>query len=192
MSVRQRIHRRGGGSILLETVGRLAFKAIPGQGGYWKMHAAARLELWSINAAGVQLTRSRVSPKLDYCLRDLRRTLPRLPGSPAKEVYPGCNQDPEIRSVRLGTSVGWSDIYPASYYEQFVDVTGLRGRFALVHVADPTNVLFESNETNNASRRLITLPSGRPYRVSGDDERRHGRGWDRTSDLSRVKRALSR
>ncbi len=160
MHVRQRIHRRGGGSILVDTPAQLAFKLIPGQGGYWKLHDAARLEVWSVNAAGVQLKRVRVSPKFDYCLRDLSRTRPTLSGSPSQAVFPSCNQDPSITRVRLGTSVGWSDIYPADYYEQFVDVTGLRGRFALVHIADPDNLLFESDETDNASRVLVRLPSG--------------------------------
>jgi hypothetical protein len=160
MRVRQRIYRRGGGSILATTSAGLVFKAIPGQGGYWKLRDAARMELWSVNAAGVQLRRVRVSPKLAYCLRDLKRTLPGLRGSPSKEVYPSCNQDRSIAGVRLGTSVGWSDIYPAGYYEQYIDVTGLRGRFALVHIVDPESVLFERDETNNASRVLIKLPSG--------------------------------
>jgi len=160
MHVRQRIYRRGGGSILVRTGAELRFKQIPGQGGYWKLRDAARLEVWSVNAAGVQLRRVRVSPKLFYCLRDLKRTRPGRPGSPSSEVYPGCSQDPSINHVRLGTSVGWSDIYPGGYYQQFVDVTGLNGRFALVHIADPENELFESDETNNASRVLLRLPSG--------------------------------
>ena len=160
MHVRQRIYRRSGGSILVKTGAELRFKQIPGQGGYWKLRDAARLELWSVNAAGVQLRRVRVSPKLFYCLRDLQRTRPGRPGSPASEVYPACSQDASVAHVRLGTSVGWSDIYPGGYYEQFVDVTGLSGRFALVHIADPENELFESDETNNASRVLVRLPSG--------------------------------
>ena len=160
MHVRQRIHRRGGGSILVQTGAELRFKQIPGQGGYWKLRDAARLELWSVNAAGVQLRRVRVSPKLFYCLRDLKRTRPDRPRSPSAEVYPACSQDASINHVRLGTSVGWSDIYPGGYYQQFVDVSGLNGRFALVHIADPENELFESDETNNASRVLLRLPSG--------------------------------
>jgi hypothetical protein len=166
MHVRQRIYRRGGGSIVVRTRGVLGFKPIPGQGGYWKLRDAARLEVWSIDAAGVQLRRQRVSPKLYYCLRDLKRTLPWKTGSPKKEVYPACNQDRSKQTVRLGTSPGWSDIYPSTYYEQYVDVTGLRGRFALVHIADPENVLFESDETNNASRTLISLPSGRRVTIA--------------------------
>ena len=45
-------------------------------------------------------------------------------------IYPGCNQDPYIDRVTLGTSVGWSDIYPAAYHQQWIDVGGLRGCFA--------------------------------------------------------------
>ncbi len=161
MHARQRIRLKAGGSILVDTPATLRFKLIPGQGGYWKLRDAARMELWSLGPSGRQQRLVRTSPKLHYCLRDLQRTHPTLTGSPASAVYPGCNQDPSIMHVRLGTSVGWSDIYPAGYYEQWIDVTGLTGRFALVHVADPLNVIFESNETNNAARVIVALPSGR-------------------------------
>ena len=160
MHARQRIYKQGGGSILVRTPAILRFKLIPGQGGYWKLRDAARLELWSVDSQNRQLKLVRTSPKQHYCLRDLKRTRPTLKRSPAKEVYPACNQDPGIDHVTLGTSVGWSDIYPHPYYEQWIDVTGLSGRFALVHIADPDNVLFESDETNNAARRIIRLPSG--------------------------------
>jgi hypothetical protein len=60
--------------------------------------------------------------------------------------------------VRLGTSVGWSDVYPASYHEQWVDVTGLRGRFELVHIADPLDGVEELDETNNAAGVTVRLP----------------------------------
>ncbi len=161
MVARQRIYRRGGGSILVGGRGRVVWKPIPGQFGYWKWENAARQELWSLDARGLQRRLVRRSPKLVYCLRDLLRTRPNLDGSPLRSHYPGCNQDPSIDHVTLGTSIGWSDVYPPGYYEQYVDVTGLRGRFALVHIADPENVLFESNETNNAARVVVSLPSGR-------------------------------
>jgi len=161
MHASQRIQRRSGPPLVVPTAATLRFKLIPGQGGYWKLRDAARMELWSLGPGDVQRRLVRTSPKLHYCLRDLQRTHPALPGSPASAFYPGCNQDPSITHVRLGTSPGWSDIYPATYYEQWIDVTGLSGRFALVHVADPENVIFESNETNNAARVIVDLPSGR-------------------------------
>jgi hypothetical protein len=160
MHARQRIYKVGGGSELFKTPAIIRFKQIPGQGGYWKLRDAARLELWSVDSKGRQLKLVRTSIKQHYCLRDLKHTRPGLPHSPASAVYPGCNQDPGIDHVTLGTSIGWSDVYPFTYYEQYIDVTGLSGTFALVHIVDPENVLFESNETNNASRSIVRLPSG--------------------------------
>jgi hypothetical protein len=57
--------------------------------------------------------------------------------------------------------VGWSDVYPYEYPEQWIDVTGLRGSFAYVQIADPDNLLMESNKNNNASETYVALPSGR-------------------------------
>ena len=35
--------------------------------------------------------------------------------------------------MTLGTSVGWADVYPSTYPDNWIDVTGLRGCFAVVH-----------------------------------------------------------
>jgi hypothetical protein len=58
----------------------------------------------------------------------------------------------------LGTSVGWSDIYPAAYSKQWIDVAGLRGCFAYRMTVDPKEALFESNEADNTSQVLVHLP----------------------------------
>ncbi len=157
MSVRQRIHRRDGSVLEVRTGGSLFFKAIPGQDRYWKFLNAARFELWSLTAEGRLKKLVRTGPKVSYCFRDRRRIRPSA-ASPKKPFYPACSQDPDARSVVLGTSVGWGDVYPASYHEQWIDVTGLRGRFAYVHIADPKNHLFESDEGNNRARVNIRLP----------------------------------
>lgn len=104
----------------------------------------------------------RTSPKLNYCLRDLTRTQAGR-RSPPYRVYPGCNQNPFRDRVALGTSVGWSDVYPAAYHQQWIDVAGLRGCFAYKMIVDPQGLLFESNEDDNTSQRLVRLPyRGRP------------------------------
>ena len=54
--------------------------------------------------------------------------------------------------------MGWSDVYPPTYPEQWIDVTGLRGCFSYQHKADPTNVLYESNERNNSASVTVRLP----------------------------------
>lgn len=158
MSAHQLLHRRSGSALRVPTGARLLFKAIPGQYRYWKWNGAAQMELWRLDAAGTPVQRTRVGPKTVYCLRDLRRTKGWLDRSPASRVYPACSQRLSQRSVTLGTSVGWSDVYPASYHENWIDVTGLRGCFAYVHVADPTNVIHESDEDDNASHVVVRLP----------------------------------
>jgi hypothetical protein len=161
MRVNQRIHRRGGGKLVIRTQGRLAFYPVPGQYRYWKFRDAARFEIWSVNGQGHPQKRLRTGPKFYYCLRDLERTKP-SGRSPRQRVYPGCNQDPNKHAVVLGTSVGWSDIYPADYHQQYVNVSGLRGCYAFYMEADPKNHLRESNENDNRSRTLVRLPSGHP------------------------------
>ena len=90
-------------------------------------------------------------------MRDLSHTRPGR-RSPSHWVYPGCNQNPFRDRVTLGTSVGWSDIYPTAYHQQWINVAGLRGCFAYRMTVDPTEVLFESNEKDNTSQVLVHLP----------------------------------
>jgi hypothetical protein len=145
--------------MVVDTGAELYFYFIPGQGRYWKFHHAARFELWSLDAKGHRNELVRTGPKVNYCLRDLEHTRPgKL--SPRTKVFPGCNKSPRARAVTLGTSVGWSDVYPSTYHEQYIDVTGLKGCFAYVHRADPGNGIWEADETNNAAQRIVRLPWG--------------------------------
>lgn len=148
---------RGGPVRVAGNAGRLIFKAIPGQGRIWKYEYAAKFELWTTGAARRIV---RTGPKLTYCLRDLRR-LWDWKRTPRAAVYPACSHDDQAQRVTLGTSPGWADIYPATYYQQWIDVQGLRGCFDLIHVADPRNRIIETDETNNASKTRIRLPMGR-------------------------------
>jgi hypothetical protein len=158
MRARQRIYTNQGRRIGVRTGARLLFKYGHERRHYWKFYKAARFELWRLDAAGQSVRRVRTGPKITYCLRDLRRTRPRRRYSPRRRVYPACNTNFRKRRVTLGTSVGWSDIYPPSYPEQWIDVTGLRGCFAYVHIADPQNGLWESNEENNLAQVIVRLP----------------------------------
>ena len=158
MRGRQRIYRRAGGRIGLRTGARIFFKFVPGQTFYWKFQHAARFELWRLDADGRREEFVRRGPKVSYCLRDLQHTRPRLSRSPRFRHYPGCSTNPAARRRTLGTSIGWSDVYPSNYPEQWIDVTGLRGCFAYAHMADPLNHLYESNEDNNDAQVIVRLP----------------------------------
>jgi hypothetical protein len=169
MVVYQAIYDRSGRRHLFRIAAKLVFKYVPGQRyeresagnfSYWKFEHAAAFELWSIDAHRRAVQLVRIGPKVDYCLRDLIRRHPSM-NSPRRPVYPACSQNPNLQNDVLGTSVGWSDVYPYEYPEQWIDVTGLRGRFAYVQVADPDNLLLESHRHNNVSATYVALPSGR-------------------------------
>jgi hypothetical protein len=153
----QRIYRTDGGTISVNTGAHLGFKSIPGQYRYWKFRNPLRFELWSTDAGGRAVKRLRVGPKQYYCLRDLKRTDPG-PMSPRHAHYPACNQKKNAKHVTLGTSVGWSDIYPSTYHEQWIDVTGLHGRFIYRMVGDPTGVIYTTNNAPVVADRLVRIP----------------------------------
>jgi hypothetical protein len=158
MSAVQRIYKRGGGSITVKTGARLGFKSIPGQYRYWKLRNAAAFQLWSVDSQDRPVKRVRTGPKIYYCLRDLKRTRPSLPRSPHSFHYPRCSQSSSIKHVTLGTSVGWSDIYPATYNEQWIDVTGLHGRFRFVMIAAPTGAIYTTQAKPARSSRVVKIP----------------------------------
>ena len=158
MRTRQGIYRVNRSRLTISSRAYLRFTTVPGFGPFWKWRDAARFELWSVDDRGRRLALVRAGGKKLYCLRDYAHPGPRFRFSPPRRVYPACSQERRRRAVVLGTSVGWSDYYPASYPQQFIDVTGLRGRFAYVHVADPVNGMMESNETNNVGATIVSLP----------------------------------
>jgi Lysyl oxidase len=169
MVVYQAIYDRNGRRHLFHTTAKLVLKYVPGERYehasvgtfvYWKFEHAAAFELWSIDAQRRAVQLVRMGPKVDYCLRDLIRSRPSI-SSPKAPVYPACSQNPRVQTDVLGTSVGWSDVYPYEYPEQWIDVTGLHGRFAYVQIADPEDLLIESNHQNNVSETYVVLPSGR-------------------------------
>ena len=158
MRARQVLADATGRRVRIVTGAELYFKSVPSRGGsYWKFKDAARFELWAIDRAGVRTTLVRTGPKLDYCLRDLDRVRSG-PTVRRTRFFGACNQRAATHEVSLGTSVGWADVYPSTYPDNWIDVTGLRGCFAVVQRADPGNGIFESNEANNVSSKIVRLP----------------------------------
>jgi hypothetical protein len=157
MRAQQVIRRVDGGVLRVDAGARLEYKRAHQNRSWWKFHDAARFELWTTDLAGTPVRRVRTGPKVAYCLRDLELAHREL-GGPRREVYPPCSTNRNRRRVTLGTSTGWSDVYPPRYPEQYIDVTGLRGCFAYVHTADPSDGIRETDETNNVARVIVRLP----------------------------------
>ncbi|HEX2102940.1 MAG TPA: hypothetical protein VHF51_04775 [Solirubrobacteraceae bacterium] len=161
MSARQVIADAAGFRRRYVTGAEVYYTSVPSRGGdYWKMDDAARFELWALLPDGQRAGLVRIGPKLRYCLRDLDRVGRPGPGSlvPRRRVFPACNQSARKTEVTLGTSVGWADVYPASYPGNFIDVSGLVGCFVVLQRADPENRIFEVDDVNNVSARVVRLP----------------------------------
>jgi hypothetical protein len=157
-SATQVVRRAKGGPVSFPLAGWVYWKAIPRQGHYWKYWRAARFELWTLHADGTRARMVRTGPKLSYCFRDLKRART-FARSPRRRVYGACSKSFGRRELRLGVSPGWADIYPSTYHENWISVTGLRGCFAFVHRADPLDDLVEEHEDNNLGERIIRLPA---------------------------------
>jgi hypothetical protein len=153
----QVVRSKTGKPVYFPLAGWIYWKAIPGQGHYWKYWRAARFELWTLNADGTRKRLQRTGPKLSYCFRDLKRVRD-YARTPKNAVFPGCSQDFGRKELRLGVSPGWADIYPSSYNENWISITHLKGCFAFVHRADPLGDIVEQREDNNIGQRIIQLP----------------------------------
>jgi hypothetical protein len=158
MRARQVIADSAGKRRRIATGAELYFKSVPSRGGsYWKFKDAARFELWAVDLTAHRTQLVRVGPKHDYCLRDLQRV--RFTANVRRHPFFGhCNQRATKRAVTLGTSVGWADVYPSTYPDNWIDVTGLEGCFAVVQRVDPAQHILESNEANNVSSKIVRLP----------------------------------
>jgi hypothetical protein len=178
MHARQRIYKRGGGRIAVRTGAKLRLKFAHLSRYWWKFFNAASFQLWRVDDHGKRTRRVRTGPKVSYCLRDLAYTRPWLAASPPRPHFPACSTNVALRRDTLGTSVGWADVYPPSYPEQWIDVTGLRGCFAYVHVADPGNGVYELNEHNNRAQVIVRLPYDSGRRRGGCRGRDRGRVYD--------------
>ncbi len=153
----------GTAPVVLPATGHVEFYDTRTRGRYWKYDRAASFTLRRIGDAGGVGPIRRTGPKVDYCFRDLRRVRPlarrgSYPRSPHLRHFGACSTRAEASRLTLGTSVGWADIYPSSYPQNAIDVTGLRGCFLYTLKVDPRDELRELREDNNAGSRIVRLP----------------------------------
>jgi hypothetical protein len=101
--------------------------------------------------------------KSGFCLADHYGTARRA--RPGRPFFLGnCAQGaPGARTVEQGSSVGYTDRYPAFFHGQDLVLTGLpAGRYVLVQTANPERRLREVDYANNSASLLVRLswPSG--------------------------------
>ena len=92
-------------------------------------------------------------------MRGRPRALPRFVGD--------CGRlEPNTLRVEEGTSIGYTDRYPAFFHGQDLDLTGVRaGLYILVQHANPERRLRELGYANNTASALlrVTWPAGRSH-----------------------------
>lgn len=92
------------------------------------------------------------SPKVSFCLQDSRRERADAP----PQFYRAC------LGALQGISPGWSDVYGHTLAGQMLPVSAIAdGTYALVFVADPSDLLHESDETNNLAWATVEIFANR-------------------------------
>jgi WD40 repeat protein len=151
----------GDGMRSLPRVGRMRF-TVSGSHRHWHL---LRFQSYELRRAGSfdLVVRDR---KSGFCLLDRwGRTRKPVRRTPRARFLGDCAEGrPGARRVEHGTSVGFTDRYPAHFHGQNVDITGVRpGRYWLVHRANPFGRLRELDYENNDAAVLIRIawPAGR-------------------------------
>jgi hypothetical protein len=96
------------------------------------------------------------SSKVTFCIADVWRFRGSLAGSPESRHYISCSD------LTQGLSAGWSDEYPYTTAGQYIDLDpGGKyigdGDYCLVSVADPRDLVSETDNTNDGASVEIRL-----------------------------------
>jgi dipeptidyl aminopeptidase/acylaminoacyl peptidase len=163
MQAAQRVRLAGGGVRSYRGVGFLRFVIAPPHR-HWHLMDFQRYELRRASDQRV-LVRDR---KSGFCLADHWGAAGNVPGKPRRPRFlSNCGQgQPPALQIHEGTSVGYTDRYPAHFHGQNLDVTRVRaGTYVLVHRANASLQLRELRYDNNASslRIRISWPRGRAH-----------------------------
>jgi hypothetical protein len=103
--------------------------------------------------------------KSGFCLADhYGHAASRVGGIRPPRFLGDCGKGrPELRAVEQGSSVGYTDRYPAFFHGQDVDLTGVPpGVYVLVHRANPERLLHELRYDNNAASVRIRISRSSP------------------------------
>lgn len=142
--------------------GRLRYTPSPTHT-HWHLLGFQRYELRTLDGALVVRDR-----KSGFCLADhyglAQRRVAAFTGS---RFLGNCAASkPRALAVEQGTSIGFTDLYPAHFHGQNLELRGVpAGDYLLIHRANPEQRLEEIDYTNNnASLRIrLTWPAGKPH-----------------------------
>ena len=158
----QRVRLAGGGSRIYRRIGFLRYTYSPSHD-HWHLMGFQRYELRRADDHSL-LLRDR---KSGFCLTDRwGNAAAGFSGRRRSPVYTDycARGNTKAQSVLQGTTVGYSDVYPAHFHGQNLNVTRIpAGTYVLVHRASPSLLVRELRYENNAASIRIRLswPKGR-------------------------------
>ena len=151
----QQLVRMSNGSVRSYTdAGRLRYTPSPTHT-HWHLLDFQRYELRTLD--GTLIVRDR---KSGFCLADhYGLAARRVTAFTGGRFYGNCAQgNPGALSVEQGTSIGFTDLYPAHFHGQNLELRGIpAGVYLLVHRANPQHRLEELDYTNNDASLRIRL-----------------------------------
>ena len=163
MAAQQLVRLTDGTARTYENAGHLRYTFTPTHT-HWHLLDFQRYELRTLD--GEVIVRDR---KTGFCLADRYGLARRLVARVTDAFFLGncAASEPGALSVKQGTSPGFTDLYPAHFHSQNVELRGLpAGTYVLVHRANPTLQLEEIDYTNNdASLRIRLTWTGAAPRV---------------------------
>ena len=151
----QQLVRMSDGSVrTYDDAGRLRYTPSPSHT-HWHLLDFQRYELRTLE--GDLVVRDR---KSGFCLADhygLARH--RVLAFSGGHFFGNCEaSNPRALSVEQGTSIGFTDLYPAHFHGQNLELRGVpAGIYVLVHRANPTQQLEEIDYTNNEASLRVRL-----------------------------------
>ena len=153
MQVRQLIPLRSGGVRVDPVSGELHYVVAPPHY-HWHFLGFDHYELRNANDFKLRMR----DYKSGFCIADHWGHAIGVPHGPPRFLG-NCDQfEPDARFVEEGSSVGYTDRYPAFFHGQQLDITKLQaGRYWLVHRANEDFHLRELRYSDNAASLLIRL-----------------------------------
>ena len=154
MRAQQLVRMSDGNVRTYDGAGRLRYTPSPSHT-HWHLLDFQRYELRTLD--GELVVRDR---KSGFCLADhyglARRRVQAFTGG---HFFGNCAaSNPRALFVEQGTSIGFTDLYPAHFHGQNLELSGVpAGIYVLVHRANPTLQLEEIDYTNNDASLRIRL-----------------------------------
>jgi len=175
MTAHQLVRLRGGGRRIVPNVGVVRYTWSSSHT-HWHLLRFQQFELR--RAADFRLVlRDR---KSGFCLADhYGLAAHRVRDFTGPRFLGNCGEGrPDLLTIEQGTSIGFTDRYPAHFHGQNVDLRGVpAGIYILVHRANPSNRIRERTLANNAASVRLRLswrggaPSVRVLRVCEGSDR---------------------